>query len=101
MCYPLICFVAFEAHIICSSATNIGTRELAEFFWRLLSSILPMTAERVKRPQSAQLFEASLSVLRTMGEFWRDALDLESYVADWGGLLMEHEHEEVCLPNTP
>lgn len=55
-----------------------------------------MTADRVKQPQSAQLFDASLTVLRGMGEYWREALDLDGYVATWGGLLMDHDHEEVC-----
>lgn len=60
-----------------------------------------MTADRVKQPQSAQLFDASLSVLRGLGEYWKDALDLDTYVSDWGDLLMEHDHEEVCAPSLP
>ncbi|KAI9791100.1 MAG: hypothetical protein M1816_004331 [Peltula sp. TS41687] len=79
-----------------SNANAVNSRDLAEFFWRLLSSILPMTADRVRQPQSGQLFEVSLSVLRTMGEFWRESLDLDGYVTAWGSLLMDHHHEEVC-----
>lgn len=67
----------------------------ASFFWHVLSAILPETTE--KQANSAQLFQTSLSVLRSVGESAKGALDLDAYIRDWGKLLMDHEHHEVGL----
>ncbi|KAI9796613.1 MAG: hypothetical protein M1833_006053 [Piccolia ochrophora] len=80
--------------------TQVTADEFAFFFWRTLSSILPQTTIRQKQPQSPELFEASLSVLRTVGDMATTVLDYDSYILDWGKLLLEHKHEEMVGRDT-
>jgi hypothetical protein len=75
------------------SSSKVNEEEFASFFWQILSKILP---EAKRNPQnSEQLFQASLAIFRSVGEFSRDRLDLEGYIIEWGTLLVTHKHEEV------
>ena len=76
--------------------SQVAAPDLTRFLWRLLSSILPTITERSKQVRSAPLFDASLAVLRAIGDLRRDVLDLDTYVSEWGNLLIGHVHEEVC-----
>ena len=71
----------------------MNEEEFASFFWEILYRIIP---EAKHNPQnSEQLFQASLAIFRSVGEFSRDRLDLEGYMTEWGSLLVTHHHEEV------
>jgi ubiquitin carboxyl-terminal hydrolase 34 len=75
------------------SSSKVKEEDFTTFFWEILSKILP---EAKNNPQnSEQLFQASLAILRSIGEFARDSLDLEGYMVEWGRLLVGHRHEEV------
>ncbi|KAI9773606.1 MAG: hypothetical protein M1840_006880 [Geoglossum simile] len=72
--------------------SKVNEEEFASFFWEILHRIIP---EAKHNPQnSEQLFQASLAVFRSVGEFSRDRLDLEGYMTEWGGLLVTHNHQE-------
>ncbi len=75
--------------------TKVTAAEFASYFWRVLSQVLPHTTG--KQANSAQLFDASLAVFRSVGETSRDVLDLPGYLRHWGKLLLEHKHDEVCV----
>ncbi|KAI9843704.1 MAG: hypothetical protein M1837_006172 [Sclerophora amabilis] len=81
------------AHISLPSPAKVTTDDFASFFWSILSSILPKTT--TKPANSTQLFEASLAVFRSIGESLKEKLDLDEYIRNWGGILRDHQHEEI------
>ncbi|KAI9762241.1 MAG: hypothetical protein M4579_000565 [Chaenotheca gracillima] len=85
-----------QAHFnLCTrnSAAKVSADEFASTFWRALSLILP---EATKNPASStQLFDASLTVFRAVGESLKDQVDFDAYIRDWGTILLEHKSQEI------
>ncbi|KAH0562489.1 hypothetical protein GP486_002826 [Trichoglossum hirsutum] len=73
-------------------SSKVNEEEFASFFWQVLSKILPEA--KCNPENSEQLFQASLAIFRSVGEFSRDRLDIEGYIMEWGTLLVTHKHEE-------
>lgn len=69
--------------------------ELAAFYWKVISSILPDTVQW--SGQSAQLFGIAEQVFRRNDESDRDENSLRGFLSTWSGLLLNYEHEEASL----
>jgi ubiquitin carboxyl-terminal hydrolase 34 len=74
------------------STSPVKQRDTATHFWTVISAILP-EADRYAG-QSQQLFELAEHVFRAQDEHNRDEGYLRSLLAQWGALLLQHDHHE-------
>lgn len=74
------------------STSPLTGSELAAFYWKVISSILPDTVQWSS--QSAQLFGIAEQVFRRNDESDRDENSLRGFLSTWSGLLLNYEHEE-------
>ncbi|KAI9830076.1 MAG: hypothetical protein M1826_005069 [Phylliscum demangeonii] len=79
---------------------QVAPRDMALFFWRIVSGLLPATADATKQRQCSELLDASLTLLQAIGDVWREPLELDAYVNSWGTLLAGHHHEETVGQDT-
>ncbi len=73
---------------------DVNVRDMVIFFWRILSSLLPMSGDNCTA-RVAQLFDTAVFVFRALGEVAPDEFNMNRYVRDWGRTLVEHHREEV------
>ncbi|KAI9679654.1 MAG: hypothetical protein M1829_001616 [Trizodia sp. TS-e1964] len=74
------------------SSAKVNTGDFAMFFWRLFVGMIP----QIKRfpTHSEQFLESALIVFRNVGEIFKESLALETYIQEWGAILINHKHEE-------
>ena len=64
------------------------------YLWENTAKVIPHCLQ-YRNTASQQFFEVATLLFRSTGEAYYGTLDVSSYVHDWSGLLLEHEHEEV------
>jgi ubiquitin carboxyl-terminal hydrolase 34 len=74
------------------STCPITRAETASRFWTIMSTVLPEAVYHAG--QSKELFEIAEHVFRANDEYNRDEEYLRSLLAQWGALLLSHEHKE-------
>lgn len=74
------------------STSPLSGIELAAFYWKVISSILPETVRYCN--QSAQLFTIAEQVFRRNDESDRDENSLRGFLTSWSRLLLNYRHEE-------
>jgi len=74
------------------STSPVKQTDTATHFWTVISKII---SEAKRYPgQSKQLFELADHVFRAQDEHNRDEEYLRSLLAQWGSLLLQHDHHE-------
>lgn len=64
------------------------------YLWENIAKLVPQCLA-YSSTASQQFFEVALLLFRSTGDAYYAALDVTSYVHDWSGLLLRHEHKEV------
>ncbi len=64
------------------------------YLWENTAKVIPQCL-RYRNTSSQQFFEVATLLFRSTGEAYYQTLDVLSYVHDWSGLVLKHEHEEV------
>jgi ubiquitin carboxyl-terminal hydrolase 34 len=74
------------------STCPITRAETTSRFWIIVSNVLPEAVHHAG--QSKQLFDIAEHLFRANDEYNRDEGSLRSLLAQWGTLLLSHEHKE-------
>ena len=75
----------------------VEAQEFVSFFWDNVVKIIPETIRYSQNTE--QFFRIALEVFRQLDENSQKQLQLASYMQRWGTLLLECQHNEVCLPD--
>ena len=64
------------------------------YLWENTAKVVPHCLQ-YKNTTSQQFFEVAALLFRSTGDAYYGNSTVSSYVHEWSGLLLEHEHEEV------